>query len=431
MRHLVNKIIQMVSQPKVTAFLAVTGNLALYFLYVQGLEQQLETWLFEVHGKSQMEATFVTQLVSIAYIVALPSYLVWAVWGHLTFRALIATAAIVGMPLLLNFLFASDDNCFNQRTGVPLQWYVVRSSNEIVTATVRGYDTLSQQERKPVTPEICRIIHQQAQGIRPNEITEEVSQIDFFDSTSGFPKVWFSEDVDGNYKFFDAEGFYLGEKLEPITRVVVEKVRSQAREAKGVVPKQIENTAPIDQEPQIVETVDEPVEIDVFGAANFKDETLFIGVVPHGAGRESRVAASELEAALIAEAQQRNFETNSFPRLFFKDRYFDNAFAGDVQILQASSLSPIMLAAILAEVDATCKPSSVLEGVYSCRVNVELRLIDRGATGSSKIVLKRTTAGASIADALSQAARALVSENPQVIDFVSRERTRVTNGRGR
>ncbi len=53
--------------------------------------------------------------------------------------------------------------CFNQSTGAPLKWYVMRD-DRIVLFDTAGYDPLSGDPKLPVTPDICRAYQKQLSG---------------------------------------------------------------------------------------------------------------------------------------------------------------------------------------------------------------------------------------------------------------------------
>ena len=387
-------------------FLVLAGtvifNLILYYLVMRNFGQSIETRLFEVYALDPYEAEFVAQLVTFFYAAFLPGYLLWFLLGYSSIRTLISVLVISGLPLGLERMFRSEESCFNQRTGEPLQWYVLRSNGELITSTVDGFDPVSKEMRQPVTPEICRIIYQQSQGIWPKEIVANLDEVEFFDGISGQPKIWFSEDGKGRVRLFDAEGFSQDrQRLLPVTPEIMERIKASSSQMSEVSP--IENKQTSSPRPSVYD----PLMPD-----NYEENTLFIGTVSKQTGPDAESAIRSLEAALYENARKQGISAAEFPAAFYAEGYFSETLAGDMARLRESALTGKMRAAILVELESKCSASSMLEGVFSCTTYAEVRLIDQGAAKSSKSHLKGTSASISKEEALASSVRQLVEANP-------------------
>jgi hypothetical protein len=78
--------------------------------------------------------------------------------------------------------------CFNQTTGEPLKWYVIRAG-KIQIFDSRGFDPVDGSEKKQATVEVCRAYEYQRSGLSARELnlTEAMERI---------PNVWFQRKGD-------------------------------------------------------------------------------------------------------------------------------------------------------------------------------------------------------------------------------------------
>jgi hypothetical protein len=103
------------------------------------------------------------------------------------------------------------DVCFNQRTGEPLRWYVVRRDGEVQLFDSGGFDPILGAEKRPVTPEICEFFSKQKNGTRSKWITGYLPSVKLIGS-QGETRVWYHNGSDDTIELFDGPGF------DPITR---------------------------------------------------------------------------------------------------------------------------------------------------------------------------------------------------------------------
>jgi hypothetical protein len=146
-------------------------------------------------------------------------------------QAAIAFACWVGAYGTIPVLHAAfgRDVCFNQATGAPEKWYVIRDGRVILFDSP-GYDSFGVQ-KKVVTADVCRTHMQQATGTVFKEITDPPSTVEFFDNSTGLPKVWYDRGQDGVIHLFNAAGYdpATGNMLVPITKDVVTVLLAASR----------------------------------------------------------------------------------------------------------------------------------------------------------------------------------------------------------
>jgi hypothetical protein len=73
--------------------------------------------------------------------------------------------------------------CFNQSTGTPLKWYIVRSG-KIILYDSPGFDPTDGARKEPVTSDICRMHEQQTAKITARQISND-------EALNRMPNVWY------------------------------------------------------------------------------------------------------------------------------------------------------------------------------------------------------------------------------------------------
>lgn len=128
---------------------------------------------------------------------------------------------------------------YELRTGEPIIWYGKAKSGEIQLFNLMGFHPDTGEELLPVTAAIVEAFKSQRSERQqraerrqrpPRPVDPETSQ--FFDPATGEPQVWYWQDSEGNYEFFDAKGFHpsTGEPLTPVDRTTLSKWRRQKAE---------------------------------------------------------------------------------------------------------------------------------------------------------------------------------------------------------
>ena len=217
----------------VAAFILVLGVprfVAVYQLYwSQGNIQRL---FYEDLGLSQAWSSLIAVVGSFFYALAWVPLTLWTfrvlVWRFSARQLIVAFACwvfVYGHVPLLHALLGADA-CFNQRTGAPMKWFVQDADGRIVLFDSAGFDIVTRVEKRPVTPDICSSFARQKANNRPRKITADVRQVEFFDSTTGRPRVWYSRVSDGNFELFDLRGYHpnSSEVLLPMTKEVVDEI---------------------------------------------------------------------------------------------------------------------------------------------------------------------------------------------------------------
>jgi len=141
----------------------------------------------------------------------------------------------------------SEDIVFHElRSGEPIVWFWKGKSGEIQLFNLMGFHPDTGEELQPVTPAIVeayksqraerRQLAERRQQRPPQPVDPET--YGFFNAATGEPQVWYWQDSEGNFEFFDMKGFHprTGEALKPVDsstrgKWLRQKAEKEAREA--------------------------------------------------------------------------------------------------------------------------------------------------------------------------------------------------------
>jgi hypothetical protein len=128
--------------------------------------------------------------------------------------------------------FEAGQEFFDTTTGEPVVWYWKSRIGEIKLFDLMGFSPEDGEELKSVTPEIVdafkeQEINRQKEFDRLNKPPRPVDPNTYppFDAATGKPQVWYWRDPDGNYEFFDNQGFHpiTGDELKIINKDVIKE----------------------------------------------------------------------------------------------------------------------------------------------------------------------------------------------------------------
>lgn len=119
---------------------------------------------------------------------------------------------------------------FDTRTGEPIIWFWTSKAGEIKIFNLMGFNPDNGDELKPITGDVVEAYKVQVDKHQkelerlsrpPHEI--DPNTYSFFDSATGKPQVWYWRGVNGEYEFYDNQGFHpiTGDELKIVDRVVI------------------------------------------------------------------------------------------------------------------------------------------------------------------------------------------------------------------
>lgn len=203
------------ASPRVQAFYDIYyGSAAFKSLFYEGL------------GTSENLATVLSTILAFFYAASLIGVATWV--GRLVTRydykefiigLIFFIIAYAAAPIahVVNDRFGSLV-CFNQTTGAPLKWYIIRSG-KIIIYDSPGFDPAIGMKKEPITPEICRTFEQQKAGVAPR-------QISYQQAVEIGAKAWYFQRGD-EILLFDLQDVVPGadELTKPITSQIIAELK--------------------------------------------------------------------------------------------------------------------------------------------------------------------------------------------------------------
>lgn len=302
---------------------ALPGNIAVYQMYWG--KENIQNLFYEDLGLSFAWSSFIAVVAAFFYALAWMPLSLWtlrvSVWRFDNRQLLVAFGCwvlVYGHVPLMHALFGTDV-CFNQRTGVPIKWYVENANGDITLFDSGGFDTITRVEKRPVKPEICAQFARQKNNATPRKITADISEIKFFDSATGRPRVWYSMAPGGKFDLFDSNGFnpVTSESLFPVTQEIVREIIDQATKEADEKKR---------AETKRLEDVEKAARTRAAEESRRGDDE---------ARRQKPDKAQQDEASKRREAQDRRRETEDVPKPSY--RYWRSGTGAVVEYVQSGS----------------------------------------------------------------------------------------------
>jgi hypothetical protein len=321
-----------------------------------------------------------------------------------------------GITPVLRIALASDV-CFNQATGEPLKWFVAAPDGTLTFYDSPGFDT-SGVEKKPVTPQVCRIADLERRGIRPTKIAD-LSEAKFFDGVSGRPLVWYTIDTAGLIHLFNAEGFDpdSGALLQPVTEDIVVRARQQATEAAAEQQRIAAEAEAKRQRAAAAEAAQREVAelIVTFNPDSYGEGIVVVGFVADQDAQSiqfAEFATNELERSLRGFG----WASDRLRPAVYQSGHFERLFAGDRDAMTTAGLTAKTRSALFLSIAARCEQASSVSGLRSCTGTVQARVFPAGAEASVLREATVTAAGANERQALERAAALLRERHTEILE---------------
>lgn len=254
-----------------------------------------------------------------------------------SYRKLAGVIIIVYMGIFfLSMYFLSRDSYFAHDSGNPIKWYA-ETPEGIRFFDTDGYDPVYSTKLKPVTPEIIEKYKRQQMKMYPKQIfLTTLEGVEFFDSITGDPKIWYYQDTDGSFDFFDGPGFHptYNAELKPVTPDIIISLKK----------KLIEN-----QEKNAAETKKNDAEkekqkrlaylqryINPYSSNTPGSKEVAILAVDEKLREEYDI---EKKFVSILKLQGKNPVLSIFKKPFINDGIFERVFSGNLDIIKSLALN--------------------------------------------------------------------------------------------
>ena len=341
------------------------------------------------------------------YAALLPLTLRWFIFGggwidrrwpgrRWLYGFLFSTIAFGTTPIL-HAIFEIDNACrFDQRTGKPLMYFVVRPGGEIVFSDSPGVDPATGIPRQPCASAVASVIQRQRKGLVPHRIVSDPRQLTYFDRITGRPLIWYFRGKTGEYRLFDAEGFdpETGQALQPVTNTIVSEIENERAS--------VESQADVN------------FLSDLFGTSAYPPFEVIIGIAAQeNASEESQKAANMLTIKIISFLQEKKIGADQLRYGVYKSKYWDGLINGDGVALDKAGLTKKSRAVVVGTATSDCKPIESIPGLISCEVTTNIRVFKNGDK-SLLFYSEYAGSGATADDAINNAVERIVEEDANI-----------------
>ncbi len=279
----------------------------------------------------------------------------------------IAIVYVAGFFLVMHV--ASRDQYFhhNSRTVEATKFYAITPEG------IRFFDTSGVDPKygiplRPVTPELIANVKRRELGLAPKLIVyEDPSEIVFFDTLTGEPKVWYLRNDSGQIELFSSGGFHpaYSAGLKPVTKEVVAEVGRQAKERSGKERQ--------DKEASIAAARRSAADAYVGPAVDSKDKGKTAAVLVLANDASGVNLEESIQQALLA----RRVEPI---RGFFKPAFIQSGkaaalFDGDWGVAQDLLLSERVGVVVIGRTASTVTANDQFEGLKTASVQLDIKCL--------------------------------------------------------
>lgn len=293
--------------------------------------------------------------------------------------AVIMISVYIGI-YFLSMHFLSRESYFAHDSGKPLKWYA-ETPEGIHLYDSPGYDTKYPIKLKPVTQEIIEKYKRQLKNLYPNRITvTSLEGVDFFDSTSGKPKVWYYQDNQGSFEFFDGPGFHptYNVELKPVTRGVILSLKEKMREKQEKIASEKVKSETEKEKQKLLAYLQKYINPYPVNPAGSKEVAILaIDKMLH---EEYDI---EKKMVSILKEQAKNPVLSLFKKPFINDGKFEELFSGNLDIVRFFSLNKHADYIILVKKFSKFRTNPQVSDIISSGLTLQIKII---ATNPIKVV---------------------------------------------
>lgn len=273
----------------------------------------------------------------------------------------------------ISMFFLSRGTYFGHMKGEAMKYYAVTPEG-IRFFDSPGFDPKYGIELKSVTPKMIDQYERAKRGMQPKRV-DTSKEIEFFDSITGEPKIWYYKDSEGNYEFFNQPGFHpvYWEELKPISRelVVGYKKRVKQMEEEGILrEEERRRQEKLAMKKAYIERHINPVisnnplrvEIAVLVADK---KTLELSPSSRTTGDKIREKLTKKNIKAVS---------NLFKNEFFIEGNFNNLYQGDIHDISDLELKNHVDYLILGKKECSFSQDPRLGDLISCTLHLDLKI---------------------------------------------------------
>ncbi|MCK4764714.1 MAG: hypothetical protein KAW12_21125 [Candidatus Aminicenantes bacterium] len=298
-----------------------------------------------------------------------------------SYRKLAGIIIIVYMSIFfLSMHFLSRDSYFTHDSGKVLKWYA-ETPEGIHYFDTNGYDPEYGIKLKPVTPEIVEKHKKQQMKMYPKQVfLETLEGVEFFDSITGNPKIWYYQDTDGSFEFFNGPGFHptYNSVLKPVTPDIIISLKKKVRENQEKAAAEIEKIEAGNERQKRLAYLQRYINPYFSNIPGSKEVALL--VVDEKLRAEYVI---EQKLVSILKLQGKNPVLSIFKKPFIDDGIFERVFSGNLDLIKSLALNNHVDYIILAKKYSKFRNNPQVWDGISSDLTIQIKVI---ATNPIKVV---------------------------------------------
>jgi hypothetical protein len=272
----------------------------------------------------------------------------------------------------LSMFFLSKDSYFDYYNGEPLKWYA-ETPEGLRFYDSPGYDPVYNNKLKPTTPGIIEKYKKQQLNMYPKRIIlTSVEGVEFFDSISGKPKIWYYQDTEGSFEFFDGPGFHptYNAELKPVTPGIIINLKKKIRESQEKTAGEKEKTEEEKGRQKHLAYRQKYINPFVTNPPGLKEVAIL-------AVDEKRREEHNIERKLfsILKLHGKNPVLTIFKKPFIDDGLFEKVFSGNLDIIKALALNNHVDYIILVKKSSKFKKNPQVWDGISSDLTIQVKII--------------------------------------------------------
>jgi hypothetical protein len=172
-----------------------------------------------------------------------------------------------------------------------------------------------------------------------------------------------------------------------------------------------------DQRSKIDEESEKEQLVRKFGTQTYASDVVLVGVKTRFPRFEDNEWAANLRRTVEQHLSDRGYNVQYFTSAALQTEYFAALFSGSLWPLKEAKLAPKLRGALLAQIDANCRGSTIAPELKSCSVIVDFRIIEKYADTSRPLSSQDVGAGTSNSLAVSNAVNRIIEKSISSVDF--------------
>jgi hypothetical protein len=298
-----------------------------------------------------------------------------------SYRKLASGIIIVYISLFfLSMYFLSRDSYFDFYDKRPLKWYA-ETPEGIRYFDSDGYDPKYGIKLIPVTKDMIEKYEKQQMNMYPKQIVlTTLESVEFFDSITGKPKVWYYRDVDGSFEFFDGPGFHPTYKaaLKPVTPDIITSLKKKIRGKQEKAAAEMGKSEAEKERQKHLAYLQRY--INPYSSNNPGSKEVAILAIDEKLREEYDI---EKKLVSILRLQGKNPVLSIFKKPFINDGIFERVFTGNLDIIKSLALDNQVDYIILAKKYSKFRNNPQVWDGISSDLTIQIKVI---ATTPLKVV---------------------------------------------